>query len=57
MAIKKFENKSLSPDKGMTENGKSAIIETKEEAYYFPSKNKTIMARSMKEAKEKANNL
>jgi len=51
MAIKKFEDKSLSPQKKVTKNKKSAIIETKDK-YCFPQYGKTVEASSRKEAEK-----
>lgn len=49
MAIKKFENKGLKPDQKMTEDKKSAIIETKE-VHCYPQYGKTIIAKNKAEA-------
>jgi hypothetical protein len=57
MSIKKFEDKSLNPGKGVTEKGKSAIIETKEIEFCYPTIGKTIYAKSKGEADQKIKNL
>lgn len=50
--IKDFENKKLSPNKKVTKNGKSAIIETKSK-YCFPDYGVVVNASSPCEAEEK----
>jgi len=57
MSIKKFEDKSLSPKKNVTDKSKSAIIETKEIEFCYPTIGKTIKAKSKEEADEKIKKL
>ncbi|NCD40554.1 MAG: hypothetical protein EOL88_00530 [Bacteroidia bacterium] len=57
MAIKKTEDKSLSPEKKMTRNSNRAIIETKERDYCFPEHGVTVKASSPKEANKKLKEL
>jgi len=53
MAIKKFEDKGLRPEKRLPENKKNAIIETKEIEYCYPDYGVTIKATSKEEADKK----
>jgi len=55
MAIKKFEDKSLSPEKKVTEGRKNAIIEIKKQKqkYCYPQYGVTVEANSQEEADEK----
>lgn len=57
MSIKKFEDKSLSPKKNVTAKEQSAIIETKEIEFCYPSIGKTVYAKTREEADEKIKNL
>lgn len=57
MAIKRFEDKSLSPEKKVTRHEKSAIIETMEVEHCYPEHGITIKAKSKEEADRKLKNL
>jgi len=57
MAIKNFENKSIKPGDDVTENGNSAIIETKEIEHCYPEQGVTIKAKSKEEADKKLKQL
>lgn len=57
MSIKKSEDKSLSPEKKVTQGRKNAIIETKEIEHCYPDHGVTIKATSKKEADKKLKEL